>query len=82
MSLEYNLNFIKDKSKKSTIKKAISILERAFYSRNELSSFFLDPYEMEVIESIAKKIISTLLLLGETLKQSERYLLLIIIICH
>ncbi len=55
MSLEYNLNFIKDKSKKSTIKKAISILERAFYSRSELSSFFLDPYEREVIESIAKK---------------------------
>lgn len=55
MSLEYNLSFIKDKSKKSSIKKAISILERAFYTKNEVSSFFLDPYEREVIASIAKK---------------------------
>ena len=55
MSLVYNLDFINDKSKKSNIKKAISILERAYYSHLETSSFFLDPYEQDVIESIARK---------------------------
>lgn len=55
MSLEYNLDFINDKSKKSTIKKAISILERSYYTNLEESSFFLDPFEQEVIESIANK---------------------------
>ncbi|MDU5228979.1 MAG: YlmH/Sll1252 family protein [Anaerococcus sp.] len=55
MSLKYNLDFINDKSKKSTIKKAIAILERSYYTNLEESSFFLDPYEQEVIESIANK---------------------------
>lgn len=55
MSLDYNLDFINDKSKKSTIKKAISVLERAYYTNLEESSFFLDPFEQEVIESIANK---------------------------
>ncbi len=55
MSLEYNLNFIKDKAKKSNIKKAISILERGFYTNQEVSSFFLDPFERKVIGDIARK---------------------------
>ena len=55
MSLEYNLDFISDKSKKSSIKKALSILERAYYKNIEQSSFFLDPFEQAVIESIAQK---------------------------
>ncbi|MBM0045744.1 RNA-binding protein [Anaerococcus sp. mt242] len=55
MSLEYNLDFINDKSKKSSIKKAISILERSYYKNIEEYSFFLDPFEQEVIESIANK---------------------------
>ena len=55
MSLEYNINFITDKSKKSTIKKAISILEKAFFMGIEVSSFFLDPFDREIISSIAKK---------------------------
>lgn len=53
MKLEYNIDFIQDKNKKSSIKKAISILERAFYNGYELGSFFLDPYEQKVIKSIA-----------------------------
>lgn len=53
MKLKYNIDFIQDKNKKSSIKKAISILERAFYNGQELGSFFLDPYEQEVIRSIA-----------------------------
>lgn len=53
MKLEYNIDFIQDKNKKSSIKKAISILERAFYNGLELGSFFLDPYEQKVISSIA-----------------------------
>lgn len=52
MKLEYNMDFIQDKNKKSSIKKAISILERAFYNGKELASFFLDPYEQKVIKSI------------------------------
>lgn len=55
MSLEYNLNFVKDKAKKSNIKKAISVLERGFYTNQEVSSFFLDPFERKVIEDIARK---------------------------
>lgn len=55
MTLQYNLDFINDKSKKSSIKKAVSILERAYYRHMEESSFFLDPFEQEVIESIANK---------------------------
>ena len=55
MSLDYNLDFINDKSKKSSIKKAIAILERAYYKNMEEYSFFLDPFEQEVIESIANK---------------------------
>lgn len=54
MSLEYNLNFVKDKAKKSNIKKAISILERGFYTKQEVSSFFLDPFERKVIKDIAR----------------------------
>ena len=41
--------------RKSSIKKAVSILERAYYRHMEESSFFLDPFEQEVIESIANK---------------------------
>ncbi|WP_363316078.1 YlmH/Sll1252 family protein [uncultured Anaerococcus sp.] len=55
MSLTYNLDFITDKNKKSSIKKAISILERSYYKGTEETSFFLDPFEQEVIESIANK---------------------------
>ena len=54
MSLVYNLDFITDKSKKSSIKKALSILERSYYKKLEESSFFLDPFEQEVLESIAR----------------------------
>ena len=54
MSLEYNLNFVKDKAKKSNIKKAISILERGFYTKQEVYSFFLDPFERKVIKDIAR----------------------------
>ena len=55
MSLDYNIDFISDKAKKSTIKKAIAILERAYYRNMEETSFFLDPFDQEVIESIARK---------------------------
>ena len=54
MSLEHNLNFVNDKAKKSNIKKAISILERGFYTKQEVSSFFLDPFERKVIKDIAR----------------------------
>lgn len=54
MALVYNLDFISDKSKKSSIKKALSILERSFYKSLEESSFFLDPFEQDVLESIAR----------------------------
>ncbi|MDD7306352.1 MAG: YlmH/Sll1252 family protein [Peptoniphilaceae bacterium] len=52
MKLEYNIDFIQDKNKKSSIKKAISILERAFYNGQELKSYFLDPFEQSVIKAI------------------------------
>lgn len=55
MSLVYNLDFITDKSKKSSIKKALSILERAYYKNMEEYSFFLDPYEQYILESISRK---------------------------
>ncbi|MDO5047388.1 MAG: YlmH/Sll1252 family protein [Anaerococcus sp.] len=55
MTLVYNLDFINDKSKKSNIKRAISILEQAYYKQIEVSSFFLDPFERRVIGSIAEK---------------------------
>lgn len=55
MRLKYNLDFIQDKTKKSSIKKAISILERAFYNRKEISSFFLDPFEQKIVNEIANK---------------------------
>lgn len=54
MSLEYNLNFVNDKAKKSNIKKAVSILEKGFYTKQEVSSFFLDPFERKVIKDIAR----------------------------
>lgn len=54
MNLVYNLDFITDKSKKSSIKKAIAILERAYYKNMEENSFFLDPYEQDVLGSIAR----------------------------
>lgn len=55
MSLDFNLDFIQDKSKKSNIKKALAILERSYYRNMEESSFFLDPFEQDVIKSIALK---------------------------
>lgn len=55
MSLEFNLDFITDKAKKSNIKKALAILERSYYKNIEESSFFLDPYEQDIIRSIAIK---------------------------
>ena len=55
MKLEYNLNFISDKSKKSSIKKALTILERSYARNTEESSFFLDPFEQKVIANIAEK---------------------------
>ncbi|WP_338024816.1 YlmH/Sll1252 family protein [Anaerococcus marasmi] len=48
------MNFVNDKAKKSNIKKAISILERGFYTKKEVSSFFLDPFERKVIRDIAR----------------------------
>lgn len=54
MKLKYNLDFISDKAKKSNLKKAISILEGAFYNGKEVSSFFLDPFEQKAIEGIVK----------------------------
>lgn len=55
MALEYNLDHIKDKQKKTNIRKALSILEKAFYKKTETRSFFLDPFEQSVIEEIARK---------------------------
>ena len=55
MSLVYNLDHISDNKKKTNIKKAISILEKAYYKNIESVSFFLDPFEQKVISSIAKK---------------------------
>lgn len=64
MALEYNLDFISDKSKKSNIKKAISSLEKAYYTSRETSSFFLDPFERSVIGDIARKNNIDLVFLG------------------
>ncbi len=64
MSLDYNLDFITDKAKKSSIKKAVAILERAYFTNTEQVSFFLDPYEQEVIESIARKNNMDILFIG------------------
>lgn len=55
MALEYNLDHISDKQKKTNIRKALSILEKAFYKKKEFQSFFLDPYEQKTLAEIAKK---------------------------
>ena len=55
MALEYNLDHIIDKQKKTNIRKALSILEKAFYKKIETISFFLDPFEQKTIAEIAKK---------------------------
>lgn len=54
MKLEYNIDFVEDKSVKANIKKAISLLEKSFYTRKEVSSFFLNPFELSVLNDIAK----------------------------
>lgn len=55
MKLTYNLDFIQDKKQKSQIKKALSILEKSFYTGQRQGGFFLDPYEERVLLSIAEK---------------------------
>jgi RNA-binding protein YlmH len=75
MKLEYNLDFINDKTTKSNLKKAISILERAFYNGKETSSFFLDPFEIDVIQSICDKNKIEVLFLGGN-ENSERKIFL------
>lgn len=54
MKLEYNIDFVEDKSVKANIKKAISLLEKSFYTNKEVSSFFLNPFEISVLSDIAK----------------------------
>lgn len=54
MKLKYNIEFIEDKFVKANVKKAISILEKSFYEHKETSSFFLNPFEIKVIEDIAR----------------------------
>lgn len=54
MKLEYNIDFVEDKSLKANIKKAISLLEKSFYTKKEVSSFFLNPFELSVLNDIAK----------------------------
>lgn len=54
MKLEYNIDFVEDKSVKANIKKAISLLEKSFYTGKEVSSFFLNPFELSVLNDIAK----------------------------
>ncbi|MDU5913613.1 MAG: YlmH/Sll1252 family protein [Anaerococcus vaginalis] len=54
MKLEYNIDFVEDKSVKANIKKAISLLENSFYTKKEVSSFFLNPFELSVLNDIAK----------------------------
>lgn len=54
MKLEYNIDFVEDKTVKANIKKAISLLEKSFYTRKEVSSFFLNPFEISVLNDIAK----------------------------
>ena len=55
MALDYNLDHITDKQKKTNIRKALSILEKAFYKKIETQSFFLDPFEQKTLAEIAKK---------------------------
>lgn len=55
MALEYNLDHISDKQKNTNIRKALSILEKAFYKKIETQSFFLDPFEQKTLAEIAKK---------------------------
>lgn len=55
MALEYNLDYIIDKQKKTNIRKALSILEKAFYKKIETQSFFLDPFEQKTLAQIANK---------------------------
>lgn len=55
MALEYNLDHITDNQKKTNIRKALSILEKAFYKKIETQSFFLDPFEQKTLAEIAKK---------------------------
>lgn len=54
MKLEYNIDFVEDKYVKANIKKAISLLEKSFYTRKEVPSFFLNPFEISVLNDIAK----------------------------
>lgn len=54
MKLEYNIDFVEDKCVKANIKKAISLLEKSFYTKKEVSSFFLNPFELSVLNDIAK----------------------------
>ena len=54
MKLKYNIDFVEDKSVKANIKKAISLLEKSFYTHKEVSSFFLNPFEISVLNDIAK----------------------------
>ncbi len=54
MALEYNLDHISDKQKKTNIRKALSTLEKAFYKKIETQSFFLDPFEQKTLAEIAK----------------------------
>lgn len=54
MKLEYNIDFVEDKSVKANIKKAISLLEKSFYTGEEVSSFFLNPFELSVVNDIGK----------------------------
>ena len=55
MALIYNLDHIIDKQKKTNIRKALSFLEKAYYSKVETTSFFLDLFEQKVIRNIAVK---------------------------
>lgn len=64
MALEYNLDHISDKQKKTNIRKALSILEKAFYKKIETQSFFLDPFEQKTLAEIAKKISIDICFLG------------------
>lgn len=54
MKLEYNIDFVEDKSVKANIKKAISLLEKSFYTGEEVLSFFLNPFELSVVNDIGK----------------------------
>ena len=54
MKLKYNIDFVEDKYIKSNLKKAISVLEKSFYTHKEVSSFFLNPFEIKIIKDIAR----------------------------